>query len=154
MKQILVSLFLFVAIGATLLLLRPPAAAQGGGGQSPLISQVSVVRNFTRTTYAVESSEEQVGLDTNETASVNIQLSTKDNTVLVRAPQGGLIDGEREVELTPDESGNIAFTFDPQDDAGVFYIEVSDSQRIEVATEFRVGPQPEQGEPGPDLTFN
>jgi hypothetical protein len=154
-KSILSFLYVFL-ICATAILLRPRVSTAQGGGQPPdLISQVSVTRSTNQSTQLLGSSDERIYLNANESASVGVQLSPGNGVVRLRAPEGGSINGQRKIEIDTDQQGrNLSFTFNPGNDTGAFYIEISDNRTTETVAEFWVGPEAPLGRPGPALTFN
>jgi hypothetical protein len=152
--------FLALSLTAAFFLLRPRVSvAQSGGEPPPLISQVTVTRSLDQSIYTLESAEERIYLNANETASVHVHLSQANGIVRLRAPEGGLIEGRRTLEFDTTQQGaqqgaDISVTFDPGDDTGAFHVEISDDRTSETVAEFWVGPEAPLGRPGPNLTFN
>lgn len=149
-------LLILLATIASLTLLRPRTGfAQGGGAPPALIAQVTVTRASDQSSRVLQSPDERVYLNASESASVAIELSPGNGVVRFRAPEGGLINGQRKIEVdTAQEGRNLSFTFTPGTDTGRFYIDAADDRTSETVAEFWVGPVAPMGRPGPQLTFN
>ncbi len=117
-----------------------------------LVAQVAITRNSDQTAQVVSSSEQRIDLGTGGAVAATIQLSPGNGSVRFRTPEGGLVNGQRELVVDTNQQGRqITLTFDPQDITGVCFIEVSDSERVETAVQFWAGPRPASGQPGPNL---
>lgn len=142
MKKTIIGLLSILLLFVLAMFVRPPVStAQSGGDPPSLISQVTVTRSSDQSAYVLESAEERIPLDANGTASVDLQLSPGDGIVRLRGPEGGLINGQRTIEIDTDQQGrNIALTFDPGNDTGPFFVEVADDRTSETVAQFWVGP--------------
>lgn len=159
MKTKLLSLSpLLISIGITgamLLTDHSSTLAQSSPTPTPLVAAVTIARSSDQAAYVMESPERSMSLNSAEAATLLVQLSAGTGVVRLRTTEGGLLNGQRQLDFDTDQVGRtLSFTFDPGSDNGVFYVEISDSRTSEVITEFRVGAPLPKGQPGPALSFN
>lgn len=126
--------------------------------QSPpnedLIGEATIGRPAHLTSNKLGSTDDRINLDPKETVTVDLKLNAGKGKIRLTAPNGGSINrGHGHAEMDPpsnDEPLRVDFAVGTS--PGRYTLEASQGNRTRTL-EFWVGPEPTQGEPGPNRTF-
>jgi hypothetical protein len=151
MKTRIVGRITLLAITTLIALVSPSETA---ATTTELVSQVVVNRPAYQSIQTFSSADNRINLDPTESASVSVQLGEGNGVVRLLAPNGGLINGQSAtLEIDTAQLGReINFNFTAGATVGRYTVEISEGH-ITRTLEFWIGPEPPQGQSGPDRNF-
>lgn len=142
-------IIIIAAAGGSLAWLQTERSEQAQG----FVAETQLTRPNSSTS-TLGSTDERVTLDPKESVGLDFKLNSGSGKLRFVAPNGGMINrASRHLEIDAPDSGRAAHVdFDVGTSPGRYTLEVSRGEATKIL-EFWVGPEPPQGQPGPDRTF-